>query len=157
MDKYLTVLLFFSEPVNYFTLQSEQGGTPAVAYNLMDSQVSPVHRSIIRKPVIEADLGQTTSWNINLYYFCGHHKLCSYRYARIKCETRCCYSVSYRTGKPRLLTYILNLNSRSIMLVFSKDVNSSTPDLSDITFCSQMGGSRSYTLTGGSGCNLNSS
>ena len=65
MDKYLTVSLFFSEPVNYFTLQSEQGGTPAVAYNLMDSQVSPVHSSIIRKPVIEADLGQTTSWNIN--------------------------------------------------------------------------------------------
>ena len=72
MDKYLTVSLFFSEPVNYssvdlfqMTLQSEQGGTPAVAYNLLDSQVSPVHSSIIRKPVIEADLGQTTSWNIN--------------------------------------------------------------------------------------------
>ena len=68
----VTVSLLFSEPVNYssvdlfqITLQSEQGGTPAVAYNLMDSQVSPVHNSIIRKPVIEADLGQTTSWNIN--------------------------------------------------------------------------------------------
>ena len=58
---------------------------------------------------------------------------------------------------PRLHLYIVNLNSRSIMLVFSKDVNSSAPDLSDITFCSEMGGSRSYTLTRGSGCNLNSS
>ena len=43
------------------------------------------------------------------------------------------------------------------MLVFCKDVNSSIPDLSDITFCNKMGGSRSYTLTGRSGCNLNSS
>ena len=40
----ITVSLFFSESVNYssvdlsqITLQSEQGGTPAVAYNLMDS------------------------------------------------------------------------------------------------------------------------
>ena len=61
----VTVSLFFSEPVIYssvdlsqITLLSEQGGTPTVAYNFKDSQVSPVHSSIIRIPIIEADLGE---------------------------------------------------------------------------------------------------
>ena len=42
------------------------------------------------------------------------------------------------------------------MLVFSKEVNCSILDLSDITFYSEINGGRSYALTGGSGYNLNS-
>ena len=120
----------------------------------MDSQVSPIHSSIIRILAMEADLGEiiarphlgtitsTTVVGITNSAVTDMYGL------NVKPDVAILFAIELGSlDPPRLLLYILNLNSRIIMLIFSKDVNSSTPDLSDITFYSEMGGSRSYTLT----------
>ena len=165
---HLTLSLFFSEPINYTSLdlsrvvlRSDENGT--ITYTLMHSSPLPIYDSVIRVPLADADTDAIillsplgTSNDSTILFFPDAAALDMQGLAAPAFGPTSAVNSQGNLNPPTLLAFWLNLQTRLMQFQFSAPVVVSTFDPSHITIqSSETSSDTSYTFAGGRAMALN--
>lgn len=165
---HLTLSLFFSEPINYTSLdlsqvvlRSDANGT--ISYTLMDSSPLPIYNSVIRVPLADSDTDTIilmsplgTSNDSTFLFFENAAALDMQGFAVPAFGPTSAVNSQGNLNPPTLLAFWLNIQTRLMQFQFSAPVVVSTFDPSHITIqSSETSSDTSYTFVSGNATALN--
>ena len=165
---HLTLSLFFSEPINYtsvdlsqIVLRSDANGT--INYTLMDSSPLPIYDSVIRVPLADSDTDAIlllpplgTSNDSTFLFFASAAALDMQGLPVPEFGPTSAVNSQDNLNPPTLLAFWLNLQTRLMQFQFSAPIVVSTFDPSHITIqSSETSSDTSYTFVSGSATALN--